>query len=111
MKFNLGQKNFVKGVVCSTNYNPEDETEFTKLKCEDTLKSMSTVLGVSKSANSYFLNCPKECSKEIDNNIYGASNYKDTSSLCRSAIHAECLDDSGGDVLVSTIYLNYVTDT
>ena len=36
MKFNLGQKYQVKGVLCSTNFDPKDQTDYEKIKCEDT---------------------------------------------------------------------------
>lgn len=75
MKFNLGVKYKTKGLICSTNYDPKEETDYEVLKCSDTLKS-KTNLAISVSSNSYTLSCPKACAAKVELEIYGSTTYK-----------------------------------
>lgn len=102
MKFNLGKKFQIKGMVCSTNYDPANTIHYEPLECQDVLKNNDKFV-YDQPNNNFYVLCPKNCGKGIDNIVYGNFIYDIKSSICRSAMHIGAINDEGGKTLISTV--------
>ena len=69
------------------------------LTCNETLRSnsnLNSLLGKDK----VLITCVDGCQHETKLNIYGTDKYSITSSICRSALHADMIPQSGGRVYI-----------
>lgn len=95
VKFELGGKRKVGGVICSTNPPKEGPSEpMAELKCDDILKGNPDI-SMAVLAQSVAV-CPAGCVGNKAPVIGKDGKYSEESSICRAAIHSGVIDPNGG---------------
>ena len=99
--FDLKNSN-VTALVCSTNYNENNEDpSVIKISCSD---SLLTNPKLDSEINSEIkVSCPSFCSQEAKGQIIGTGTYSADSSICKAGIHAGIIRDLHGGVLLVKI--------
>ena len=96
--FNIGDHKIKKDVVCSSNKDGSETSEIIKLGCADILKKnkkLRFAYGIKIN-----LNCPRFCVEKSKYKVYGNKVYSENSSVCRAAVHAGAIKNSGGNFVL-----------
>jgi hypothetical protein len=75
----------IKGLICSRNYDPEYEDNFTlELNCDTSMSNNIDFEGPLFTR--YQVRCPKNCVKKGNPLVVGLGIFKDDSPICLAAI-------------------------
>ncbi|TRY50393.1 CpCCP2 extracellular protein [Cryptosporidium tyzzeri] len=89
-------------VLCSTNTNLKHESNAISLSCESRFSDMK-VFKSSPLLTSILVKCPTSCNPENGGVVIGSDVYRDDSSICLAAMHANTLNRSTGLAQITPI--------
>ncbi|KAJ1610110.1 CpCCP2 [Cryptosporidium canis] len=89
-------------VLCSTNTNLKHESNAISLGCDSRFSDIKA-FKTSPLLTSILVKCPTSCSPENGGVVIGSDVYRDDSSICLAAMHANTLNRSTGLVQITPI--------
>lgn len=89
-------------VLCSTNTNLKHESNAISLECESRFSDIKA-FKTSPLLTSILVKCPTSCNPENGGVVIGSDVYRDDSSICLAAMHANTLNRSTGLVQITPI--------
>lgn len=108
MRFRLDDAKYpVKGLVCSTNYDPQNQEVVINYGCDD-ICAGNNKCEFEKGESVFVGVCPKGCLSKIEKVVYGQKQYKLESSVCRAAIHDGVISSDGGTFNLKISFMKYV---